>query len=224
MPFSLSRPILYLITRGATSEATTAASPEFAQILDQVSAATSAGIDLIQIREKQLTAGVLFDLVGQAVKRTRGTATRVLVNDRADIAAGAGADGVHLTTQSLSAATVRAIFGRHFVIGVSTHALNEALLARDGGADFAVFGPVFQTKSKELFGEPQGLETLSQVAATLSGFPIIALGGVSAANAGDCLAAGAQGIAGIGLFAETANFDSVCSMIRRSERSAHHEV
>src|SRR5215831_7698382 len=202
MPFSLSRPILYLITRGATSEATTAASPEFAQILDQVSAATSAGIDLIQIREKQLTAGVLFDLVGQAVKRTRGTATRVLVNDRADIAAGAGADGVHL----------------------STHALNEALLARDGGADFAVFGPVFQTKSKELFGEPQGLETLSQVAATLSGFPIIALGGVSAANAGDCLAAGAQGIAGIGLFAETANFDSVCSMIRRSERSAHHEV
>src|ERR1041385_2648246 len=98
MSLNLSKPILYLITRGATTEATTLGSPEFTQILNQISAAVAAGIDLVQIREKQLTARVLLELVSEVGKLTRTTKTRLLVNDRADIAAGAGADGVHLTT------------------------------------------------------------------------------------------------------------------------------
>src|SRR5690242_11296242 len=103
MPLNLSRPILYLITRGATTEGTTPDDPEIALILNQISTAVAAGINLIQIREKQLTARVLFELVERASNLTRGTSTRLLVNDRADVAVGAGADGVHLTTQSLDA-------------------------------------------------------------------------------------------------------------------------
>src|SRR5205085_1888533 len=99
----LSKPILYLITHGATSETTTPESPEFLAILQQASAAVSAGVQLIQIREKQLTGRVCFQLTAAVVSIARGSQTRVLVNDRADIAAGAGAGGVHLTTQSLTA-------------------------------------------------------------------------------------------------------------------------
>jgi len=209
MTLNLSKPILYLITRGATTEATTAASPEFQLILNQVSAAVVAGIDLVQIREKRLTARVLFELANAAAKVSSGTNTRLLVNDRADLAASAGAAGVHLTTQSLSAATIRKMFGQRLLIGASTHSLAEALTARQEGADFVVFGPVFPTKSKQLFGPPQGLKELSQVAHALGGFPVLALGGISSTNAADCLAAGAAGIAGIGLFEDPANLVSL---------------
>jgi thiamine-phosphate pyrophosphorylase len=135
MKFSQSKPILYLITRGATTEATTPDSPEFKQIIEQVSAAAAAGIDLVQLREKRLPARVLFELTRQAVAVTDGAATRVLVNDRADIAGGAGAQGVHLATQSIDAATIRRSFGHDFVIGVSTHSVEEARAAQKAGAD-----------------------------------------------------------------------------------------
>ena len=128
----LRRPILYLITRGATADTTTADDLAFQEILGQVSAATAARIDLIQIREKKLNARVLFELTERAVELTSGTSTRILVNDRADIAAGAGAAGVHLTTRSLDAATIRKTFGADLLIGASTHSLAEARAARDG--------------------------------------------------------------------------------------------
>src|SRR5213593_887234 len=102
MTINLSKPILYLITPGATLETTTPASKEFQKLLPQISVAVDAGIELIQLREKNLTARVLFELTERVVEITRGSSTRVLVNDRADVAAGAGADGVHLTTRSLS--------------------------------------------------------------------------------------------------------------------------
>ena len=91
MSKNLSPPILYLITRGATSETTSPESPEFQNLLIQIRAAAAAQIDLVQIREKRLNARVLFELAEQAVEITRGSSTRILVNDRADIAAGAGA-------------------------------------------------------------------------------------------------------------------------------------
>ena len=210
MPLKLSRPILYLITRGATTEATTASAPEFAQILKQVAEAVAAGIDLIQIREKQLTTRVLFELVGEAAKLTRVSSTRLLVNDRADVAAGAGADGVHLTTQSLDAATIRRAFGQDFLIGVSTHTLAEVHTARDQGGDFVVFGPVFETESKRAFGPAKGIGELSGVVRDLRDYPVLALGGINPANAEDCLAAGAAGIAGISLFDKPDSFGKLC--------------
>lgn len=213
MPLNRSKPILYLITPGVTTEATAPDSPEITQILDQVSAAIAAGVDLIQVREKQLTTRVLFHLAQEAGSRTLGTKTRLLVNDRADIAAGAGAHGVHLTTQSVSAAVIRQTFGADLLIGASTHSLDEARQARDEGADFAVFGPVFATKSKERFGPPKGLEGLAKVTRALAEFPVLALGGISMSNAPDCLAAGAHGIAAIGLFQGRAKIDQVCKVI-----------
>jgi thiamine-phosphate pyrophosphorylase len=181
--------------------------------LDQVSAAAAAGIDLIQIREKQLTARALFELTERAVSIARSTSTKILVNDRADIAKGAGADGVHLTTQSLDATAIRRVFGDELVIGASTHSLIEVENARAAGADFVVFGPVFETVSKRQYGPPVGLEALGGV--TRTDFPVIALGGVSIDNAGHCFQAGAAGLAGISLFSNLPELEATVAALRR---------
>ena len=214
MKLNLSVPILYLITRGETTETATAESPAFLKILHQVSAAVAAGIDLIQIREKKLSARVLFELTERAVELAAGRSTRILVNDRADIAAGAGASGVHLTTGSIDAGTIRKTFGKDFLIGASTHSLAEARSARDGDADFAVFGPIFETSSKSEYGPPLGLDALTEAAQELAPFPLLALGGISVENAHECLRVGASGIAGISLFADPAKLKSVADSIQ----------
>ncbi len=138
-----SRPLIYLITTG---KATADSFPEESRnVLDIVRAAVECGIPLVQIREKHLTARLLFSLAKDAAAITRSNPTKLLVNDRADIAAAAGADGVHLTSRSLPVSVVRQAFGDEMLIGVSTHSLEEVTRAADGGADFAVFGPVFET-------------------------------------------------------------------------------
>jgi len=216
MTLNLSKPILYLITRGATVDTSTPASKEFHDILTQVSVAVEAGTELIQLREKNLTARVLFELTERAVEITRGSSTRVLVNDRADVAAGAGADGVHLTTRSLTADIIRKSFGDDFLIGVSTHSIAEATAARDDGANFAVFGPVFETTTKQEYGPPQGVEALAKVCQVLSPFPILALGGISIQSTSDCLRMGASGIAGISLFTDPTTLKQNTATIRRN--------
>ena len=163
-------------------------------------------MSLFQIREKSLPARVLYELTSRAAEITRATQTRLLVNDRVDIARAAGADGVHLTTRSLPADVVRRICGAEFLIGVSTHSLEEARAARDAGADFVVFGPVFETESKRGFGEPQGLDKLRQVASELRDFPVLAIGGISLENFGACLEAGASGVAAIRLLNDPESF------------------
>lgn len=183
----------------------------------QVSAAVAAGIQLIQLREKRLTARVLFELTARVAAITRGTATRVLVNDRADVAAAAGADGVHLTRGSLEPGTIRQHFGEDFLIGVSTHSLAEATAARHGRADFAVFGPVFETSTKAKYGAPVGVATLAEVSDALKPFPVLALGGISKENAAECLRAGASGLAGISLFSEPAKLKDFVASFQVSE-------
>ena len=200
MPLSQQRPILYAITSGATNSKTTPEDLEFVFIIHLVQTAVFLQIPLFQIREKNLPARKLYELVSRAVEITRGTATRLLVNDRFDVALAAHADGVHLTSVSLPTRVVREVCGPEFVIGVSTHSLDEARAARDNGADFCVFGPVFETESKRAFGPPQGLERLKEVVAGVPGFPVLAIGGVSLDNAESCFAAGASGFAGISWF------------------------
>jgi thiamine-phosphate pyrophosphorylase len=143
---------------------------------------------------------MLYELVSQAVEITRSSSTRLLVNDRFDVARAAGADGVHLTEASLPVRVVRQLCGAEFLIGASTHSRESAQVARDGGADFVVFGPVFDTESKRAFGPPQGLEKLREVTTALPGFPVLAIGGVTIDNAESCFAAGASGVAGISWF------------------------
>ena len=200
MPLNLPRPITYAITNGKTTSLTTSEDSEFGALLSQVEVAVSAKIPLLQIREKKLTARVLYKLVCRAVEITRGSSTRLLVNDRFDVARAAGADGVHLTSVSLPPRVVREVCGRDFLIGASTHSLEEARRGRDEGADFVVFGPVFETESKRGLGPPQGLEKLRRVTSELRDFPVLAIGGVTLDNAASCYAAGASGFAGISWF------------------------
>ena len=202
---SLPVPIIYPITSGKTSPQTTPDDPQFSEILRLVRAAADADVPLFQIREKSLHARVLYELVARAAEITRGSTTRLLVNDRSDIARAAGADGVHLTTQSLPVEVVRSLFGADLLIGVSTHSLDEARAARAGGADFVVFGPVFETESKRAYGEPQGLSKLAEVVRELSEFPVVAIGGITLDNIDECFQAGASGIAAIRLLNDTQN-------------------
>ncbi len=179
-----------------------------------VRAAADAAIDLVQIREKNLSAKVLYQLSTSAAAITSGSVTKLLVNDRSDIAFAAGADGVHLTAQSLGADVVRRTFGDKFLIGVSTHSLGEADTARRNGADFVVFGPVFETPSKDEYGEPVGLSNLAQVALELAPFPVLALGGLNMDNAAACVQAGAGGIAAIRMFSDPHALGEVAKNIR----------
>jgi thiamine-phosphate pyrophosphorylase len=214
MALNLQPPIIYLITSGETTQATSVRSESFARILALVGEAVRASVPLIQLREKNLTARVLYELTTRAARLTRGSATRLLVNDRADIAHAARADGVHLTTRSLGARIVRRAFGHDFLIGVSTHSLDEALEARDHKADFATFGPVFDTPSKRVYGAAVGLEKLNEASLRLSPFPLIALGGITLENASPTLRAGASGIAAIRLFSDPLNLVNTVRAIR----------
>jgi len=204
MPLNLPPPIIYPITSGKR---------ESLDILQLVQAAVEAEVPLFQIREKSLPARELYELTSRAIEITRGSKTRLLVNDRADIARAAGADGVHLTSQSLPADVVRNVFGSEFLIGVSTHSLEEARAARNGGADFVVFGPVFE---KHGFSTPQGLDKLRKITSELGDFPVLAIGGISLENAAACLDAGASGIAAIRLLNDAARMPEVYDRIQTS--------
>lgn len=192
LPFAF--PIIYLITGGM---ATPENFPETsARILNLVCVAARSGVPLVQIREKNLPARLVFELTRKAVA-VAGSETKILVNDRADVALAAGAHGVHLTAQSLPIAIVRKSFPRDFIVGVSAHALEEIAAARDEGADFAAFSPIFATPSKAAFDAPQGLEKLRIVCEKLKPFPIVALGGIDENNYEPVLESGASGLAAI---------------------------
>jgi thiamine-phosphate pyrophosphorylase len=209
------RPFLYLITSGQTTSRTTPATEDFSNVLHLVRAAVVAGVDLVQIREKNLSASVLYQLSANAATITGRSGTRLLINDRADIATAVGADGVHLTTCSLPTDVVRRTFGDDFLVGVSTHTLEEAVRARRSGANFVVFGPVFETASKRQYGEPRGLKHLEQVASELSPFPVVALGGLTINNVAACIQAGAQGIAAIRMLNDPQRMSDIVREIRQ---------
>lgn len=174
-------------------------------LVEQARIAASSGCQLIQIREKDLAPGALLSLTRRVIDVARGA--RILVNDRLDVALAAGADGVHLPVSSLPPAEARAIADRaglpDFVIGVSTHSLEEALAAESGHADFIVTGPVFETPSKAAYGPPMGLERLGEICSRIR-IPVLALGGITIDNFDRPLRAGAAGIAGIGIFSDPA--------------------
>ena len=213
---ALPRPITYLITGGRTTSSTAPGGEEFRRLVALVRSAVEARVTLVQLREKRLAGRVLYELAAAAAAVARGSGTRVLVNDRADIARAAGCDGVHLAANSLGAREVRRAFGEEFLIGVSTHSTAEAAEAREGGADFAVFGPVFDTPSKRAYGPPVGLGALAEAARELSPFPLVALGGVGVEQVGAVLSAGAAGVAGIKLFAGGQNLGGIVHHIGRA--------
>jgi thiamine-phosphate pyrophosphorylase len=179
--------------------------------------AAAAGVDWIQIREKDLAGHALTELVRLAIAESRGTRARILVNDRLDVALAAGAAGIHLGEMSLPAAAVanwRRSSGRtEFQIGVSCHSLESARAAERDGADYIFFGPVFATPSKAAFGPPQGIDLLREVCESV-GIPVLAIGGVTIENARSCVAARAAGIAAIRLFQQQENLAEQIARVR----------
>ncbi len=171
-------------------------------VLGKIRAAAAAGVDWVQIREKDLSGRELLALAREAIAGC-GVA-RVMVNDRLDVALAAGAAGVHLGRESLSA---RDVVGwcrggnapAEFVVGVSCHSLEEAREAESAGASYIFFGPVFDTPSKRGMGEPQGVARLGEICGSVT-IPVLAIGGVAEENAADCIRAGGAGIAAIRVF------------------------
>jgi thiamine-phosphate pyrophosphorylase len=151
------------------------------------------------VREKDLCARELYHLVRRIMDLARSTPTEVLVNSRVDIALATGAHGVHLPASSVPAKTLRRIVPAAFLIGVSTHSMQDLQAAQAEGADFVVFGPVFPVLSKPGYDAHVGLEGLRRAVYALT-IPVIALGGVTHSNAAACVAAGASGVAGISMF------------------------
>jgi thiamine-phosphate pyrophosphorylase len=164
--------------------------------LEVVKRASASGVEMIQIRAKQLPARELLRLSIAAVKAAGSS--RVLVNSRFDIARAAGAQGVHLPAHSVAPSRIRSVTPQGFLIGVSCHTLDEILEAEREQADFVVYAPIFPTRSKPEVS-PLGLDAL-RAACSKTTIPIYALGGITEANAPSCLAAGAFGVAGISLW------------------------
>lgn len=160
--------------------------------------AAEAGVDLIQVREPDLSARDLYALVADAVRVTRGSSTRVVVNGRADVALAAGADGVHLPASGIPVECVRSVAPLGWVIGRSAHSAGELAAATAG--DYIIFGTVFDTASKPgVTG--QGLASLREATRSVVA-PVLAIGGITAARVRACALAGASGVAAISLFLE----------------------
>jgi thiamine-phosphate pyrophosphorylase len=160
-------------------------------LVEVIHAALDGGVRAVQLREKDLEGGALYQLAAQLRALTTRYQARLLINDRLDVALAVEADGVHLGQTSFPAAAARRLLGPGKLIGVSTH--NPTEIAAVAGADFVVFGPVYATPSKAAYGEPQGLVRLRQAVA-LSPAPLLAIGGITAERVAEVLTTGAHGV------------------------------
>jgi thiamine-phosphate pyrophosphorylase len=175
-------------------------------------------VDWIQLREKDLSGRELAGMTARAMA-CAGRGTAILVNDRTDVACALGASGVHLGERSLPPEETRRLVnyccaGKDFLVGVSAHSLEGAIQSEQAGADYVIFGPVFATPSKAGFGQPQGVPRLQEVCERLT-IPVLAIGGITLENAGECLSAGAAGIAAIRLFQDAADLETLVKELRR---------
>jgi thiamine-phosphate pyrophosphorylase len=224
---SLHGPILCYVTDRRALPAIDSAQQKDA-LLSKIEAAAAAGVDWIQIREKDLSGRECNNVTREALQRVarcssgKNISARVLVNDRLDVGISEHAGGVHLGEKSLPIAEARRIVGRSgdkmdFLIGVSCHSPEAAKAAADGGADYVFFGPVFATPSKASYGGPQGLVALAEVCSAAA-IPVLAIGGITIATAAACFAAGAAGIAAIRLFQDAADLPPVIQSLRKGTK------
>jgi thiamine-phosphate pyrophosphorylase len=183
--------------------------------------AVSAGVNWVQIREKDLPARELMDLTRAAIQACNSLSTqsetRILVNDRCDVAWAAGAAGVHAGQKSLPVRLL--VDARHasglanFLVGASCHSIDGLRSAAADGADYVFFGPVFATPSKAGLGAPQGLPKLAEACKAVS-IPVIAIGGITIETSAACCEAGAAGIAAIRLFQQKSDIAEVVARLR----------
>jgi thiamine-phosphate pyrophosphorylase len=167
-------------------------------LLDQIAGAIAGGVDVVQLREHYLDAGPHATLVRRSLDLAAGTAVKVIVNDRLDIALACGANGVHLRENSISIAVARRLAGTRFVVGQSVHVAAAAERVRI--ADYLIAGSVFTTESKPGALASLGLEGLRDVVAAARPCPVWAIGGASTSTARELAETGAAGMAAIGAF------------------------
>jgi len=203
------KPLIYFISDGSINEQNY--QDACAVLLRHIASVVDAGIPLVQIREKQLSTRSLFGLAVRAVTICKGSATKLLINDRIDVALAAGADGVHLTSNSGRAEAVRSsVPVADFLLGVSTHSCDEVTAAAASGADFAVFGPVFDSPGK---GAAVGLGSLKKAVDAAGSFPVLGLGGIDKRNYSDVLETGAAGFAAIRFLNDPRNLEILKSEV-----------
>ncbi|MBI5281904.1 MAG: thiamine phosphate synthase [Candidatus Solibacter usitatus] len=166
-------------------------------LLERIARNDASGVDLVQVREKDLGGRELSVLVAEILAVCRRA--RVVVNSRVDVALACGAHGAHLPADSPPPAVWRPITPAGFLMGVSCHNIAELKEAEAGGSNYALFAPVFRPLSKHDTRVPHGLDGLRAACAAVR-IPVYALGGITAENASLCQAAGAAGVAGITLF------------------------
>jgi thiamine-phosphate pyrophosphorylase len=200
-------PIICLVTGNRNDPSST---------VNLIAAAGAAGVDIVQIRERNLDDRALLDLTRRAVAATRETACRIVVNERLDVALAGGASGVHLRGNSFAGSRVRGIVPEGFLIGRSVHGVAEArAIAREGACDYIVFGTVFSSVSKPAGHPVAGLDALAAVCDAVE-LPVLAIGGITRQNAGDAASAGASGIAAIGLFDSAQSMPLTVAALRRA--------
>jgi thiamine-phosphate pyrophosphorylase len=217
-------PILcYVTDRRSLPVATPSA--EFSALLQKIAELARVGVDWVQIREKDLSARKLTALVQETARclpaqsgKDPGT-TRILINDRVDVALTQSAAGVHLGESCLAVDEVKRLVEsqastRDFLLGLSCHSLEGAKSAAVDGADYIFFGPVFATPSKATFGEPQGVTRLAEVCRSVA-IPVLAIGGITLENAATCFTAGAAGIAAIRLFQDAPDPAATVEALRK---------
>jgi thiamine-phosphate pyrophosphorylase len=163
-------------------------------LVEVVVGAAQGGASMVQLREKDLSARDLLALGHQLQTALTPYDVPLLVNDRVDVALALDAAGIHLAGHSLPTAHARRLLGSHKLIGVSTHSVSQARAAMDEGADFIVFGPVFETPSKVAYGPPQGLRQLADVVRQVT-LPVLAIGGITVDNLACVMQEGAHGVA-----------------------------
>ena len=195
-------PIICLVTdRRRLAAARGGDDPACDALVELARAAGRAGVDIVQVRERGLGDRRLLRLVEEIVAAVRGSDTRVVVNDRADIALAAGAGGVHVRSGGPPPMRVRAIAPAHWLIGRSVHGPDDVRPAEQvDGADYAICGTVFESASKP-GRRPLGVDGLAGVARAVT-LPVLAIGGVDAGNTPRVAEAGAAGVAAIGYFAD----------------------
>lgn len=203
-----ARPVLCLVTTGASAARANADDEGATDIVEVAARASAAGIDIIQIREPRLPERALLTATRRVLGAVDRSRTAVLVNDRSDIALAAGADGVHLRADGVGAARVRGLAPAGFLIGRSVHSVEEARAAEaERATDYLIFGTVFPSGSKSADHPIAGVDALRHVCSAVS-LPVLAIGGITDHRAAEAVEAGAAGIAAIGLFADAARGDA----------------
>ena len=202
-------PIVCVITRARGVRG----SPERAALVKRMAEAAGAGASMIQVRERHFDDRACVEFTRELIDATSPTDCRVTVNDRPDLALAAGAAGVHLKSDSISAADVRSIAAPEFLVGRSVHSLSEAIAAeRNGGCDYLLFGTVFPSASKPADHAIAGIEPLREICSSVS-LPVLAIGGITPGRAAEAARAGASGVAAISFFAEARDIAEAVSAL-----------